>query len=47
MQNRLRDGTGKKDKVKATLESRRCRGDVEGVEWGAQSVVYRRWKMAA
>ena len=28
-------------------ESRRCRGDVEGVEWGAQSVVYTLQKMAA
>ena len=28
------------------LESGRCRGDVEGVEWGAQSAVYGRWKTA-
>ena len=28
-------------------ESRRCRGDVKGVERGAQDVVYGLWKMAA
>ena len=36
-----------RDKVKATPESRRYRGDVEGVEWGAQSAVYGLWRMAA
>ena len=35
-----------RDKVKATPESGRCRGNVKGVEWGAQSAVYeyRRWQ---
>ena len=27
-------------------ESGRCGGDVEGVEWGAWSAMYRRQKMA-
>ena len=35
-----------RDKVKAMLESGRCRGNVEGVECGAQSAMCRRQKMA-
>ena len=33
--------------VKAMLESGRYREDVEGVEWGAQSLVYGLWRIAA
>ena len=36
-----------RDEVKAMLESGRCGGNVEGVECGAWSAMYRRWKTAA
>ena len=36
-----------RDQVEAMLESGRCRGNVKGVECGAQSAIYGRWKMAA
>ena len=36
-----------RDEVKAMLESRRCGGNVEGVEWGVQNAVYELRKTAA